>query len=251
MGTTGVNLLYLVTIVCFVLALRFLSSPATARRGNQIGAVGMVIAIVATLLKASVHITWLMVLGAVDRRRVRCRRRAAREDDRDAADGGAVQRRRRRRGGARRAGGVPRAGAASGPHPRRRLARDPALGADRLHLVLGLARRVREAAGADQGPADRLSRPEARQRAPDRRLHRSGRAILAGGEQQLAALGGGRRGAPLRRPLRAADRRRRHAGRDLAAERVHRARRGGDGLRAREQRADRQRHARRRRRERC
>ncbi len=50
MGTTGVNLLYLVTIVCFVLALRFLSSPATARRGNQIGAVGMAIAIVATLL---------------------------------------------------------------------------------------------------------------------------------------------------------------------------------------------------------
>ena len=38
----GVNLLYLVTIGCFVLALRFLSSPATARRGNQIGAVGMV-----------------------------------------------------------------------------------------------------------------------------------------------------------------------------------------------------------------
>src|SRR3954470_24714272 len=65
MGTTGVNLLYLVTIVCFVLALRFLSSPATARRGNQIGAVGMAIAIVATLLKSSVHITWLMVLGAV------------------------------------------------------------------------------------------------------------------------------------------------------------------------------------------
>ena len=42
MDPNGVNLLYLVTIVCFVLALRFLSSPATARRGNQIGAVGMV-----------------------------------------------------------------------------------------------------------------------------------------------------------------------------------------------------------------
>jgi H+-translocating NAD(P) transhydrogenase subunit beta len=65
MGTNGVNLLYLVTIVCFVLALRFLSSPATARRGNQIGAVGMVVAIVATLLKSEVHITWLMVLGAL------------------------------------------------------------------------------------------------------------------------------------------------------------------------------------------
>jgi NAD(P) transhydrogenase subunit beta len=65
MGTNGVNLLYLVTIACFVLALKFLSSPATARRGNQIGAVGMVIAIVATLAKSDVHITWLMVLGAL------------------------------------------------------------------------------------------------------------------------------------------------------------------------------------------
>src|SRR5207245_1502702 len=64
MSTNGVNLLYLVTIACFVLALRFLSSPATARRGNQIGAVGMVIAIVATLIKSGIHITWLMVVGA-------------------------------------------------------------------------------------------------------------------------------------------------------------------------------------------
>jgi NAD(P) transhydrogenase subunit beta len=65
MGTNGVNLLYLVTIVCFVLALRFLSSPATARRGNQIGAVGMVVAIVATLLKSGVAITWEMIAGAL------------------------------------------------------------------------------------------------------------------------------------------------------------------------------------------
>ena len=32
------NLLYLISIVSFVLALRFLSNPAHARRGNQIGA---------------------------------------------------------------------------------------------------------------------------------------------------------------------------------------------------------------------
>jgi NAD(P) transhydrogenase subunit beta len=64
-GTNTVNLLYLITIVCFVLALRFLSSPATARRGNWIGAVGMVIAIVTTLLKAGVHITWEIVVGAI------------------------------------------------------------------------------------------------------------------------------------------------------------------------------------------
>jgi NAD(P) transhydrogenase subunit beta len=79
MGTNAVNLFYLVTIVCFILALRFLSSPATARRGNWIGAVGMAIAIVVTLLKAGVHITWEMpvaaaigsVFGAVGARRVR------------------------------------------------------------------------------------------------------------------------------------------------------------------------------------
>jgi NAD(P) transhydrogenase subunit beta len=43
------NLLYLLTIVSFILALRFLSSPKTARRGNQIGAFGMALAIVVTL----------------------------------------------------------------------------------------------------------------------------------------------------------------------------------------------------------
>ena len=44
------GLLYLVTIVCFVLALRFLSSPKHARRGNWIGGVGMLVAIATTLL---------------------------------------------------------------------------------------------------------------------------------------------------------------------------------------------------------
>ena len=64
MGTNAVNLLYLVTIVCFVLALKFLSSPATARRGNWIGAFGMTVAIVATLVKTGVHITWEMPVAA-------------------------------------------------------------------------------------------------------------------------------------------------------------------------------------------
>jgi len=64
MGTNAVNLLYLVTIVCFVLALKFLSSPATARRGNWIGAFGMTVAIIATLFKSGVHITWEMPFAA-------------------------------------------------------------------------------------------------------------------------------------------------------------------------------------------
>jgi len=51
----AIGLAYLVTIVTFVLALRFLSSPTTARLGNQIGAVGMVIAIAATLAQSGIH----------------------------------------------------------------------------------------------------------------------------------------------------------------------------------------------------
>jgi NAD(P) transhydrogenase subunit beta len=46
--TDWIYLAYLVTIVCFILALQFLSHPARARYGNMIGAAGMTVAIVAT-----------------------------------------------------------------------------------------------------------------------------------------------------------------------------------------------------------
>jgi proton-translocating NAD(P)+ transhydrogenase subunit beta len=59
------NLLYLVTIVTFVLALRFLSNPATARRGNQIGAVGMLIAIVVTFAQDAIMSYWEIAVGMV------------------------------------------------------------------------------------------------------------------------------------------------------------------------------------------
>ena len=58
MSQTTSNLLYLVTIICFILALRFLSCPKHARLGNRIGAVGMAIAIVVTALQTGVHIGW-------------------------------------------------------------------------------------------------------------------------------------------------------------------------------------------------
>ncbi|MGL6279996.1 MAG: NAD(P)(+) transhydrogenase (Re/Si-specific) subunit beta [Gaiella sp.] len=58
------NLLYLVAIVCFVVALRFLSSPKHARKGNWVGGVGMVIAIVTTLLLEGIGNWVLIVVGA-------------------------------------------------------------------------------------------------------------------------------------------------------------------------------------------
>jgi len=57
------GLLYLVAIVCFILALRFLSSPKHARRGNWVGGVGMVIAIATTLAREGIGNWWLIVAG--------------------------------------------------------------------------------------------------------------------------------------------------------------------------------------------
>jgi NAD(P) transhydrogenase subunit beta len=58
-----VGLLYLVTIVCFVVALRFLSSPRHARKGNWVGGAGMVIALATTLLLEGIGNWGLMIAG--------------------------------------------------------------------------------------------------------------------------------------------------------------------------------------------
>jgi NAD(P) transhydrogenase subunit beta len=59
------NLLYLITIVTFILALRFLSHPATARRGNWIGAVGMLLAVVVTFVQDEIVSFWEIAIGMV------------------------------------------------------------------------------------------------------------------------------------------------------------------------------------------
>src|SRR3712207_4038202 len=45
-----VPLAYLISGVCFILALRGLSSPESSRRGNRAGMIGMLIAVVTTLV---------------------------------------------------------------------------------------------------------------------------------------------------------------------------------------------------------
>src|SRR5207253_2201758 len=65
MGRDATNLAYLVTIVTFILALRFLSNPATARRGNQIGAVGMLVAVAVTFANSKVVSYWEIAVGMV------------------------------------------------------------------------------------------------------------------------------------------------------------------------------------------
>jgi len=64
-----INLIYIVSAVFFIYGLKMLSSPATARRGNLLSAVGMFIAVVTTLIsKEVVDFHWIVlgfVIGAV------------------------------------------------------------------------------------------------------------------------------------------------------------------------------------------
>ena len=54
MSTNLAAIGYLVAAVCFILALRGLSSPASSRAGNRYGMVGMTIAIVVTPIRSRV-----------------------------------------------------------------------------------------------------------------------------------------------------------------------------------------------------
>ena len=53
-GSNTANLFYILTMAAFILALHYLSSPRHARLGNQLGAAGMLIAVVVTLIGLSV-----------------------------------------------------------------------------------------------------------------------------------------------------------------------------------------------------
>jgi len=62
--------LYLIASVCFIMALRGLSSPETARQGNRFGMIGMAVAIVTTLampdvISFSTIIAGLVIGGAI------------------------------------------------------------------------------------------------------------------------------------------------------------------------------------------
>ncbi|MGL5926032.1 NAD(P)(+) transhydrogenase (Re/Si-specific) subunit beta [Chroococcidiopsis sp.] len=61
---TGIQLTYLVAASLFIIGLKKLSSPATARNGNLLAAIGMLLAIVATLLDRQV-LNYQMIIVAL------------------------------------------------------------------------------------------------------------------------------------------------------------------------------------------
>ena len=66
LSPTWTAILYLIAAVCFILALKGLSSPKTARRGNLIGAAGALIAVVTVFLSSKLdNIPWILAAIAV------------------------------------------------------------------------------------------------------------------------------------------------------------------------------------------
>jgi NAD(P) transhydrogenase subunit beta len=63
LSQTSINVAYLVASVCLIIGIKRLSSPATARSGNVVAAVGMAIAIVFTLLSPAIDRYWLIAAG--------------------------------------------------------------------------------------------------------------------------------------------------------------------------------------------
>lgn len=57
----GINFVYVVSAALFIFGLKMISSPATARKGNTISALGMLIAVVATLLSQGMDYRWVLI----------------------------------------------------------------------------------------------------------------------------------------------------------------------------------------------
>ena len=63
MNAVLINLLYIVSSILFIFGIKMLGSADTARRGNRLSAVGMLLAVVATLLYLGLD--WWMVAGGI------------------------------------------------------------------------------------------------------------------------------------------------------------------------------------------
>ena len=57
-----INLIYIVSAALFIYGLKMLTSPETARQGNKLSAIGMLIAVVITLFdQGIISYTWIIM----------------------------------------------------------------------------------------------------------------------------------------------------------------------------------------------
>ena len=72
-----INICYIIASILFILGIKMLGSAGTARKGNQLSSLGMLIAVVATLLEKDMSYTWIIAgivvgtaIGAIWAKRV-------------------------------------------------------------------------------------------------------------------------------------------------------------------------------------
>jgi len=66
METSGfINFFYIVSAILFVLGIKMLGSASTARKGNRLSSVGMLIAVVVTLIDKQVFESWMWIAGGI------------------------------------------------------------------------------------------------------------------------------------------------------------------------------------------
>jgi H+-translocating NAD(P) transhydrogenase subunit beta len=66
METSGIiNFVYIISAILFVLGIKMLGSASTARRGNQISAIGMLVAVVVTLIDKQVFDSWVWIAAGI------------------------------------------------------------------------------------------------------------------------------------------------------------------------------------------
>jgi hypothetical protein len=168
---------YLIAAICFIMALRGLSSPTTSRGGNLYGIVGMVIAIGVTVLSPGVVSPWLILAGLIIGGAIGTFVALRIQMTALPQLVGRLPLAGRSRGGVRGGSGLPHAGSL---RPRRRGQdqgaepdRDGAGHRDRRHHLHRLHRGLRQAAGPGLGLAAGLQGPASAERAP---RHCAGRA---------------------------------------------------------------------------
>ena len=79
MSAALINAVYIIAAALFIFGLKQLSSPATAVRGNLISAVGMLLAVLVTLLSREIlEYQWILAAMVVGGSSARSRRRRSR-----------------------------------------------------------------------------------------------------------------------------------------------------------------------------
>ena len=245
MSRTWIDFAYLVAAICFVIGIKRLSHPRTARSGNWIAAVGMAIAVGFTFLVEEIDAYWLMlsgiavgtVIGVAAARMVRMTAIPQMVALFNGVGGGAAA--------LIAAAEFHRIAPLSGNLPGEELVGilfSALVGSVSFWGSLVAFGKLQELV-----PGRPIVFPAQNLTTALLGLTLAGAiALTAITENGIWLARGDGRSARARRPVRPADRRRRHARGDLAPERVHGARRGLDRVRARQHGADHRRHARRR-----